>query len=101
MSIKGDYYEFSQKNVDNSPTDKGVYALYEDYDTIYIGKGDGIGGIRVRLQSHKRGDEGTCTMDATDYKREICMYPLSRERELLQEYKNIYGKLPKCNDVMP
>ena len=101
MAISDDKYSFTQENVDRSPTQKGVYALYDDDATIYIGKGDGEGGIRERLQAHKRGDEGDCTQEASHYRREVCPNPKTRERELLQEYVNTYGKLPRCNDIMP
>jgi len=101
MAISGDKYPFTKENVDKSPTDDGVYALYDESVTIYIGKGDGINGIRARLQAHKRGDEGNCTYGASDYRREVCNNPVTRERELLQEYKNANGMLPRCNTVMP
>lgn len=101
MAISGDRYTFTQENVDNSPTADGVYALYDESVTIYIGKGDGVNGIRARLQAHKRGDEGSCTQGASHYRREVCNNPLTRERELLQEYKNANGVLPRCNDVVP
>ncbi len=101
MAITGDRYPFTQKNVNNSPTDDGVYALYDGNVTIYIGKGDGINGIRARLQAHFGGDEGKCTKGASHYRREVCSNPVTRERELLQEYKSANGVLPRCNDVMP
>lgn len=101
MAISGKKYPFTQKNVDNSPTDDGVYALYDEDIKIYIGKGDGVNGIRTRLQAHKRGDEGKCTQEASHYRREVCTNPKSREKEELQEYEDANGELPRCNDVMP
>ena len=101
MAISGDRYSFTQENVDGSPIKDGVYALYDENVTIYIGKGDGENGIRERLQAHRRGDEGSCTKNASHYRREVCSNPKIRERELLQEYKNANGTLPRCNDVMP
>ena len=101
MAIAGDKYDFTQENVDKSPTKTGVYALYDGNLTIYIGRASGTDTIRARLQSHKRGDEGSCTQKATDYRREECTTPVSREKELLDEYKQNYGKLPRCNEVMP
>ena len=101
MSIASEDYRFTQENVDQSPTDDGVYALYDDGVTIYIGKGDGTNGIRARLQAHKRGDEGKCTQGASHYRREVRNNPVTRERELLQEYKDAHGVLPRCNNVMP
>ena len=101
MPIAGNDYPFTQNNVDKSPADDGVYALYDGTITIYIGKGDGVNGIRARLQAHKRGDEGSCTQGASHYRRVVCSNPITREQELLQEYKNANGVLPRCNDVMP
>lgn len=101
MTISGDKYTFTQENVDRSPTGKGVYALYDGSVTIYIGKGAGENGIRERLQAHKRGDEGSCTQKATDYRREVCSNPSTRETEELEAYKKANDKLPRCNDIMP
>lgn len=101
MPISGEKYPFSQENVDKSPTGAGVYALYDGETTIYMGRGDGENGIRARLQAHKRGDEGKCTQGASHYRREVCNNPVTRERELLQEYMDANGVLPRCNDVMP
>lgn len=101
MALSGDKYTFTQENVDKSPTGSGVYALYDDNVTIYIGKGDGENGIRARLQAHKRGDEGSCTENASHYRREVCSNPKTREGELLQEYVDANDALPRCNDVMP
>lgn len=102
MPIQGDKYAFTKKNVDVSPAQAGVYALYQNGATIYIGRAQGgTTTIRSRLQDHYHGRDGRCTQQATDYKREVTSQAASRERELLQEYKNQNGKLPKCNDVMP
>lgn len=48
-------YEFTSKNVDNSPDKPGVYALYYGDEIIYYGRAQGdTVTIRSRLQSHKR-----------------------------------------------
>lgn len=102
MSIAGEQYEFTEKNVNNAPDGAGVYQLIQDGTTIYFGRA--LGGsttIRTRLQDHYAGREGRCTKQATHYKREACSNPATREKELLQEYKNHYSKLPRCNEVMP
>ena len=98
MPIRGNLYRFTDTNICNSPTDTGVYALYERGELIYIGKGDGKGGIRARLQSHKRGDEGRCTQPATSYRRERSSNPSAREIYLQEEYLERCGRLPRCND---
>ena len=99
MPITGKTYPFSKQNVDSAPTSHGVYALYDSTTLIYIGRasGDSVT-IRTRLQSHHRGDEGPCTKGASHYKREVTSTPIAREKELLDEYRRAYGKLPRCND---
>ena len=102
MPISGDMHTFTWENIGNSPASHGVYALYDGGTTTYIGRASGTGvTIRSRLSSHKRGDEGSCTKAATHYRREVTEAPISRERELLTEYVSSYGRLPRCNDVMP
>ena len=90
---------FTWKNIKNAPQKPGVYALFDGAVLIYYGMA--TESIADRLASHKRGDEGSCTQNATSYKREVTDRPAARERELLQEYKNQYGQLPRCNDKMP
>ena len=99
MPIKGDFYAFNKQNVDRAPTKSGVYALYRNRELTYIGKASAS--IRSRLQDHHAGREGQCTKVSTQYKREVTSGAAAREKELLQEYLQQYGKLPLCNDVMP
>lgn len=98
MSIDGKTYPFTEQNVNLSPEAHGVYELIEDGTTIYFGRaaGDDVT-IRSRLQSHFRGDEGACTQAASHYRREVTERPVSREKELLDEYEAQHGKLPRCN----
>ena len=102
MPITGDRYPFTKKNVDLSPNESGVYALYLGDALIYYGQGSGrFSTIRTRLRSHQRGAEGPCTKKATFYRREVRSDAEARERQLLHEYHRQYGRLPECNDVLP
>ena len=92
MPISDDRYEFKDVTIISAPTYKGVYALDIGQEIIYIGKADGANGIRERLQAHKRGDEGPCTLGAIAYMREQHDNPSGREKELLEEYERTYGK---------
>lgn len=98
--VKGDRFRFIPDNVDKAPDEAGVYALYKENELIYYGRAQGNSvTIRTRLQAHLRGDDGSCTRNATHYRREVCSNPVSREKELLEEYKKSNsGKLPKCNE---
>ena len=91
---------FTKENVDRAPNVPGVYALYDASACIYIGKAEHS--IRVRLQRHLSGAEGRCTQRGTTrYKRERHNNPSARERQLLTEFVQQFGRLPRCNDVMP
>jgi excinuclease UvrABC nuclease subunit len=91
-------YEFTSKNVDHAPDKPGVYALYYGDEIIYYGwaQGDTVT-IRSRLQSHKSGREGACTEKATHYRREVTDNAEEREKQLLLEYRQQHGRLPRCN----
>jgi len=90
-------YGFTEDNVDKSPDEPGVYVLYDGHEIIYIGQSEDS--IRSRLQSHLRGDEGHCTQRATHYMREENSDPVSREQELIRDFKRRNGRLPRCNEV--
>jgi hypothetical protein len=99
MSISGERYRFIQTSVDNAPDVAGVYALYDGDELIYIGRA--LGGdvtIRSRLQDHLAGRGGDGTDEATAYRREPCRNAKAREKELLEEYQQIHGRLPRCNE---
>lgn len=101
MPIKGDRYTFSKENVNKSPDEHGVYALYDGDELIYYGRVQGKGvTIRSRLQCHLNGDEGSCTQRATGYMRERTERAAEREAELLAEFRrNNKGKQPRCNEA--
>ena len=101
MGIDAPFHSFTDEEITNAPILNGVYALYDGSTTIYIGKGEGTEGIRGRLKAHKAGYEGNCTNQATYFNYETHISPSQRETELLQEYKRLWGKLPRCNEVMP
>lgn len=81
--------------------ENGVYSLWDGEVIIYYGKAGGYNSIRARLQAHKRGDEGPCTMTATAFQQEITFLPAVRELQLLREYLARFNQLPRCNDVLP
>ena len=83
MAIKGGMCAFSSGNIVHAPTWEGVYALYDHFILIYIGRSHGLNQtIRDRLQDHKEGRLGKGTRRATVYRREQCDDPVARERQL-------------------
>ena len=99
MTIGGETCIFSALGTGIAAEAHGVYALYDMGELIYIGRADGEGvTIRSRLRSHLRGDEGPCTKAATHFRQEPHFYPVSREKELIDEHLLSFKQLPKCND---
>ena len=96
MPVAGNLYAFNEENIAKDPAGRGVYSLHKAGETIYIGKAEGGGGIRERLQSHLHGED-PCTKQAIAYRRELHGNPAAREKELLLEYKLAHGRLPLCN----
>ena len=97
--LNGDRHQFTKANVDGSPEAHGVYQLEDGATIIYVGRAAGTGvTIRNRLQSHQSGNEGACTKGATHYRREVTEAAISREQDLLEEYKKAHGKYPRCNE---
>ena len=101
MGIDAPFRSFTDDEINLATILDGVYALYDGSVTIYYGKGEGLEGIRGRLKSHKAGYEGSCTQRATYFDYETHHNPSNRERELLEEYKRLWGILPHCNSVIP
>ena len=91
-------YKINDQSIANAPRQNGVYILYKDNTIIYIGRTDNQNTITARLQSHKRGDEGSCTQQATSYSREPMDNPSKKAEELLIAYKIKHEKLPLCNE---
>ena len=96
MPVSGNLYRFGDEDIAKAPAGMGVYSLHKAGETIYIGKAEGGGGIRGRLQYHLHG-KNPCTKQATGYRYELHRNPTAKEDELLLEYRFAHGRLPICN----
>jgi|ADGO01.1.fsa_nt_gi GIY-YIG catalytic domain. len=87
MAIVSQRYDFNSPTiVQVVPQTAGVYALYDGNGyLIYYGRSDND--IRSRLLSHLAGNEGRCTQAAASFNIEITQRAISREKELLEEFK--------------
>jgi hypothetical protein len=98
MPISSPRYAFTATMISGAPPDPGVFALWENDELIYYGRALGEGAtIQSRLRDHLEGGNG-CTAAATHYGWEITSNPRAREVELLREYQQSHGRLPRCND---
>ncbi len=88
------FKRLTAKNVDRSPLKRGVYALYVNKTTVFLGSARG-GGDTIR--SRLRGHLASKTQEATRYKREPSATPAARLKTLLTEHVATHGRLPVQN----
>lgn len=81
-------YRFARIVIAGAPEDAGVYALWEEEELVYYGRG----AIRSRLMEHFEA-----RVRATHYSWELCKDPAAREAELLREHERTFGRLPRYN----
>lgn len=98
MPIRGKKQRFTDNNIDKAPNKDGVYVLSRYGETTYVGKATGGDGLQGRLEAHKRGDTGRGIKSSTSFQVEKCKDAPKREKQLLEQYKKIHGKLPRYND---
>jgi excinuclease UvrABC nuclease subunit len=99
MVIEGDFFGWTEKNVDNISANPGVYELYDgENNLIYIGQSKDLYERFKGYWDSNFGDD-ICKRATKKYKREFTPHPKEREKELLVEYRNKTAKLPKCNDT--
>lgn len=92
----GTKYTFIESNIHLAPVSQGVYILYDGDQVTYYGSSEVS--IHERLLRHHGGYEGQCTKASTHFAWETTARPLAREADLLESFKRIYGRLPRCNE---
>jgi hypothetical protein len=98
MAIAGSAFPFTALLIAGAPDDRGVYALWQGPELVYLGSALGRSmTIRSRLIDHYAGQDGPCTQRASHYAWEICLRPGEREAELLEEYRAQFERIPRCN----
>jgi hypothetical protein len=90
----GRRFRFSRVVIGGAPSEPGVYTLWQREEVIYYGRAHGEATIRSRLLEHL--DAG---VEATHYAWEISREPAARESELLREFRQAFGRLPRLNQA--
>ena len=96
MPISGRMYYWGEK-AKCVPEEPGVYAFYSaDEKLIFLGKS---ANLREAFGEHLKigSSDDSCKRETKYYKREFTSEQEGRFKELLEEYKQQYGELPKCN----
>jgi len=78
----------------------GVYVLYDKKnEVIYIGETNNIQERFTKYLDTNFKDD-ICKQKTVAYQREFLDNPKERQNQLLEEFKNRFGKLPLCNENM-
>jgi excinuclease UvrABC nuclease subunit len=93
MPIAAPRYRFSSLIAAGAPENSGVYALWHEDEMIYIGRATSI---RQRLMEHLQRTDPRAS-EATHYTWELALRPDVREADLLQQFRERYGRLPRYN----
>jgi hypothetical protein len=96
MPLPQKRWPFTRVNLEYAPEDPGIFVLWEGEEVIYIGRATGST-IKEELLAHQDGARGSCTMKATHYSWEIAALALVREAELLEEFRVLHRRAPRCN----
>jgi hypothetical protein len=89
---------FTAQDISRAPRAPGIYMLYRSGRLIYVGMAEHRGGIRAKLEAHRRGEHGACTRAATAFLCEPAADPGRAQREYLLAHRAHHGGgLPPCN----
>ncbi len=75
----------------------GVYVLYDKkLNVLYIGESDNLKKEFVKYVD-TNFENDACKQKTHTYQRAFVENPKERKRQLLEDYKEKYGKMPCCN----
>lgn len=100
MPIRAEKHRFTRKNVDLTPEQPGVYALYADDGVAYYGAARPGDTLRSRLAAHLQGQQEPGRGAAKLFNFEVTLFPMSRESALLEEHRRAKWRLPPYNDML-
>ena len=75
----------------------GIYVLYDKkLDALYIGESDNL---QKEFEKYvdTNFENDACKQKTHTYQRAFLENPKDRKRDLLEDYKKKYGKMPCCN----
>ncbi len=75
----------------------GVYVLYDKkLDALYIGESDNL---QKEFEKYvdTNFENDACKQKTHTYQRAFLENPKDRKRELLEDYKKKFGRIPCCN----
>ena len=96
MPIVEPLFRFTAAIVEGAPENPGVLALWNRSEMIYLGR---AASIRQRLRELLQASAQPCLQEASHYSWELSLRPGPREADLLEQYRERHGRLPRCNEA--
>lgn len=90
------WFPMSRDAIQTIPEKGGVYELATVDTILYIGQSDNL---RRRLLEHLASSD-SCILRAKQFCYQESQNPEGFEEQVLSHYKNQYGKLPSCNELV-
>lgn len=93
------WWSFTTTMVDIDRDQPGVYELADNLEkVVYIGSS---AALKSRLKDHLLSNDSCIKEHAHKYRIDYRNDYRTHERERLQSFRRIHGRLPRCNDLMP
>lgn len=96
MPIASPSYRFVLPMLAGAPEARGVYALWDGEEMIYLACATGTATIKALLLEHL-ANPNRCVAAATHYSWELSLRPAARETEILKAFVAKFGRPPRCN----
>jgi hypothetical protein len=95
MPLDAPLFVFRPYLVTDTPEAGGAFALWEFGIAIYIGRAKNL---RAVLMDHVHG-RFPCTVSASHYSWRLALDAAALERKALDQFRNLHGAAPRCNDM--
>ncbi len=99
MQVTSDRYPFLDFHLLRAPDEPGVFLLYRDAETIYIGMSRQS--IRHALVNLLSDPVRPYILEGTNFSCELTGWPLSRQKDLLRRHAELHGAEPRCQQALP
>jgi excinuclease UvrABC nuclease subunit len=96
MQLELTRYPFAGYAIKGAPDDPGVYLLWEAEELAYVGTAPHGATLRSRLTDHLE-KRSQCDCKPTHYSWRLARNPKLLEKELLDQHRQKFERLPRCN----
>jgi hypothetical protein len=97
MPIWSRGWPFLDYTIEAAPLDRGVFGLWKAEELLFVGATNEGASIRQCLVEHFKGVHGEESRTADHYSWEVASNPEQRKSEVLQQYRQLHGRMPRLN----